>query len=59
MPRLGVPGGKALEPYGHSVATIFAMRLVDCDVLVIRNAQAWAGQAENPPKPVWAFGWLR
>jgi hypothetical protein len=23
-----------------------------------RDARAWAGQAENPPKPLWAFGWL-
>jgi hypothetical protein len=23
-----------------------------------RNARAWAGQAENPPKPQWAFGWF-
>jgi hypothetical protein len=22
------------------------------------NARAWAGQAENPPKPRWAFGWF-
>lgn len=22
------------------------------------NARAWAGQAEYPPKPVWAFGWF-
>jgi hypothetical protein len=22
------------------------------------NARAWAGQAENPPKPLWAFGWI-
>ena len=30
----------------------------DIRVDLEKNARAWAGQAENPPKPLWAFGWF-
>ena len=53
MPWLGDPRRKrSHEPFGHSVGR----NLICTDHS--ENARAWAGQAENPPKPLWAFGWI-
>jgi hypothetical protein len=71
-PGLGGPGGKPAQAYegirlarlrisfnSHSLSGS-SFTLARCDSLLAvctGNAQAWAGQAEYPPKPVWAFGW--
>lgn len=67
-PGSALPGGKERASLnGHSVGFIFHNRLQmsardlflnSAANFACRNALAWVGQAENPPKPLGAFGWL-
>jgi hypothetical protein len=46
----------ALSPYLNNSLVRGLGR--DCSIRDTGNARTWAGQAENPPKSRWAFGWI-